>query len=69
VNCPACHHPNRDAARFCQGCGKPLAPPCERCQAELPVGARFCDACGAAVAAEPPAPEPSAAEKLAHSIP
>ena len=69
MNCPACHHPNRDAARFCQGCGKPLAPPCERCQAELPVGARFCDACGAAVAAEPPAPEPSAAEKLAHSIP
>lgn len=26
MECPHCHHINRDAARFCAGCGNPLTP-------------------------------------------
>jgi class 3 adenylate cyclase/ketosteroid isomerase-like protein/tetratricopeptide (TPR) repeat protein len=48
--CAKCGNTNRDAARFCAGCGAPLALACAACGADLAPGARFCDACGAAVA-------------------
>jgi hypothetical protein len=46
MQCTACGHENRDTARFCLGCGQPLALRCTSCGAELPAGARFCDGCG-----------------------
>ncbi len=52
--CPHCGLANRDAARFCAGCGGPLAVACRSCGAELPAAARFCDACGAPVSPADP---------------
>ncbi|HJQ85101.1 MAG TPA: AAA family ATPase, partial [Candidatus Binatia bacterium] len=42
----ACGRQNRAGARFCDGCGKPLAPRCPACGAEARPDAQFCDACG-----------------------
>ncbi|MBI1817393.1 MAG: AAA family ATPase [Deltaproteobacteria bacterium] len=52
MRCAACNHENRDTAKFCLGCGQPLALRCTSCQAELPPGARFCDECGAPAASD-----------------
>jgi predicted ATPase/class 3 adenylate cyclase len=58
VNCPSCGHENRDAAKFCLGCGARFAGACSSCGAELPSGALFCDECGTEVgAAETRSPE------------
>jgi hypothetical protein len=46
----ACGRRNRAGARFCDGCGKPLAPRCPACGAEVRPDAQFCDACGAGLA-------------------
>jgi class 3 adenylate cyclase/tetratricopeptide (TPR) repeat protein len=48
--CPSCKSSNRPEARFCDGCGTPLALSCAGCGAELRPQARFCDGCGAPVA-------------------
>ena len=48
--CPACGHDNREAARFCESCGRPLEARCSACGQSLRPGARFCDGCGAAIA-------------------
>lgn len=48
-----CGTENDPDARFCKGCGKPLAgtsTPCPHCGARLDADARFCDACGAQAA-------------------
>jgi membrane protease subunit (stomatin/prohibitin family) len=47
--CASCQVANPAGARFCMGCGQPLAAPaphCTNCQAELAAGARFCPSCG-----------------------
>src|SRR3989304_5841401 len=65
VLCPTCGQDNREAARYCEGCGGVLAPVCPGCQAQLRPSARFCDSCGRAVSeptappAPPPTPQPS----------
>ena len=51
MECGLCGTPNRTGARFCGGCGSPLAQRCASCKAELDPGLRFCDQCGTAVAA------------------
>ena len=47
MQCPACQHENKAAARFCEGCGARLARPCPSCGEEAGPQARFCPACGA----------------------
>ena len=49
--CPACGCENRDTARFCGDCGRPLAThvSCVACGTQNPRGRRFCDACGGAL--------------------
>ena len=51
--CASCQAPNPAGARFCMGCGQPLAPAvrhCTECGTELPAGAHFCSGCGTRVA-------------------
>ncbi len=50
--CANCQAANPAGARFCMGCGQPLAPAvahCTECGTELPSGAHFCAACGTRV--------------------
>jgi class 3 adenylate cyclase/ketosteroid isomerase-like protein/tetratricopeptide (TPR) repeat protein len=49
VECGLCGTVNRATARFCGGCGAPLARHCSNCKAELDPGLRFCDQCGSPV--------------------
>src|SRR6266478_1186093 len=51
MSCTSCGRANRPGARFCGGCGKPLAPRCPACGTECEPGAQFCDACGASLVA------------------
>src|SRR5512144_2917758 len=53
MNCASCGRVNRAGARFCGGCGKPLAPRCPACGADSEPDAQFCDACGASLATRP----------------
>jgi class 3 adenylate cyclase/tetratricopeptide (TPR) repeat protein len=71
MQCRACGHDNREGARFCRGCGGPLAVACPACGTELPPDARFCDGCGERIAAAPPAPAPApaAADPRAYTPP
>src|SRR5262245_13776531 len=46
LRCPSCGHGNREEARFCDGCGGPLARTCAACGMSLRPAARFCDGCG-----------------------
>src|SRR6266436_1184797 len=54
MSCTSCGKANRPGARFCGGCGKPLAPRCPACGVECEPGAQFCDACGASLVASAP---------------
>jgi len=56
VECGSCGSINRDGARFCIGCGAPLAARCPSCDNELPPGAKFCDSCGAPLHDAAPVP-------------
>jgi membrane protease subunit (stomatin/prohibitin family) len=50
--CANCQAANPGGARFCMGCGQPLAPVvahCTECGTELPAGAHFCAGCGTRV--------------------
>src|SRR5262245_7424417 len=58
-SCSRCRQENPAGARFCMGCGAPLAAACSGCGAELPQGARFCPGCGRAVEGAAPAPAPA----------
>ncbi len=52
--CASCQAPNPAGAKFCMGCGQPLAPVvqhCTECGAELPASAHFCSGCGTRVGA------------------
>lgn len=62
MDCPSCRRANRDGARFCGGCGRPLARPCPACGAVGTPDARFCDACGTSL--ESTASDDSAARKV-----
>ena len=61
-SCSRCGQESPPAARFCIGCGAPLAPTCGGCGADLPHGARFCPSCGRAVEVAATAAAPAAAE-------
>src|SRR5262245_38788163 len=62
MNCNECGKANRARARFCDGCGRPLAPRCPTCGSESRPEAQFCDACGAALVAQ--TPEDAGARKV-----
>jgi class 3 adenylate cyclase len=62
MQCRGCGREGRDDARFCDGCGAPLARSCPSCARELRSDARFCDGCGADLGAGG-APAPSAPER------
>ena len=49
MHCSKCGVENRQAARFCDGCGSALQSQCVSCGALNRVGAKFCDGCGAAL--------------------
>jgi class 3 adenylate cyclase/tetratricopeptide (TPR) repeat protein len=51
--CPHCHHANPADARFCTGCGQPLARLCPACQTPNTPDSRFCKACGTSLTASP----------------
>jgi class 3 adenylate cyclase/tetratricopeptide (TPR) repeat protein len=46
MGCQSCGMENPAGARFCNGCGTPLATGCARCGHANPPGSRFCNACG-----------------------
>jgi membrane protease subunit (stomatin/prohibitin family) len=49
VACASCNAANPVGAKFCMGCGQPLAPAkvhCTNCGTELAAGAKFCGNCG-----------------------
>ena len=46
MTCASCGRANRSGARFCDGCGRPLAQRCPGCDAECRPDAQFCDGCG-----------------------
>jgi class 3 adenylate cyclase/tetratricopeptide (TPR) repeat protein len=54
VRCVRCEHDNPVGAKFCNGCGAPLAVACPVCGHTNPAGSRFCNACGAGLAAGTP---------------
>src|SRR5438132_6875235 len=54
MRCSKCGVQNREAARFCDGCGSPLQPQCGSCGAPNRAGAKFCDGCGAPLALSTP---------------
>src|SRR6185436_8572394 len=58
MNCANCGRAHGPGARFCGGCGKPLAPRCPQCGTEHPLDASFCEACGASLGARPAEPAP-----------
>ena len=65
MQCPACGHENRDAARFCGACAAALVSEvaCAACGTSNPVGQRFCDACAQPLAGSggPPRVRPTPA--------
>jgi hypothetical protein len=52
ILCPKCNTANEASAKFCKGCGAPLArsKPCPGCGGPNDPDARFCDHCGKALA-------------------
>jgi membrane protease subunit (stomatin/prohibitin family) len=49
VPCPKCNAPVAPGAKFCSGCGQPMASgshPCSKCNAEVKDGTKFCSSCG-----------------------
>ena len=46
VECPHCKTKLPAGAKFCMGCGHPMANNCPSCGNELPAGAKFCMNCG-----------------------
>ena len=56
MTCPSCSTENREGAKFCRGCGNPLALACPACGAAITPGQVFCDECGTPLDGRPPAP-------------
>ena len=63
MRCSACGVENRQAAKFCGGCGKPLLLTCAECGSEISPTNKFCDSCGAL--APTPTDRPNAGLKVA----
>ncbi|MBI4242344.1 MAG: AAA family ATPase [Candidatus Rokubacteria bacterium] len=61
MNCPACGQDNREGARFCNACGRPLVARCPACGQSVRSGARFCDGCGTPLTS--PSSQPTAAAR------
>src|ERR1700730_16349299 len=55
MRCSKCGAENREAAKFCSGCGSQLSAQCPSCGTLATAGARFCDSCGAALHIDAPA--------------
>ena len=55
MDCPRCHHSNRESARFCGQCGASLVRSvrCNHCGGENPPEQLFCDECGRRLDADP----------------
>jgi membrane protease subunit (stomatin/prohibitin family) len=60
VRCPNCHALNSENAKFCSGCGQPLAPApaptgatvaCPKCGTQNAANAKFCTNCGQSLVA------------------
>src|SRR5215470_13077851 len=49
MTCARCGRGHGAGARFCGGCGQPLAPRCPQCGKESPPDAGFCEGCGASL--------------------
>jgi hypothetical protein len=50
LQCPNCHRPTKEGARFCNNCGASLATPrCAACHEVIDPGDLFCSACGAKI--------------------
>jgi class 3 adenylate cyclase/tetratricopeptide (TPR) repeat protein len=68
MTCPRCQHANPVDARFCTGCGQPLALLCLVCQTPNTPGSRFCKACGTSLATTaPPRPDLRAAASQSYT--
>ncbi len=63
MNCASCGERTGPSARFCGGCGKPLAPRCPACGARSEPDAQFCDAAAPPLAA-PRRPTTAVARKV-----
>ncbi len=59
MQCPQCHHTNREGRRFCAECGAPLAIACPTCGFPNEPGEKFCGGCGSPLAEPTAAPKPS----------
>jgi hypothetical protein len=46
MNCPQCHHDNREGVKFCEECGAKMEIHCPSCNALVPLGKKFCGECG-----------------------
>jgi class 3 adenylate cyclase/tetratricopeptide (TPR) repeat protein len=66
--CPACSTENPEDAKFCNGCGVPLARVCASCGKSNAPGARFCSECGAALTPASSPSAPAAAERRLVSV-
>src|SRR5262249_11705056 len=53
MTCAKCGRGHGAEARFCGGCGQPLAPRCPQCGKESPPDAGFCEGCGAPLGTVP----------------
>ncbi|HEV8624608.1 MAG TPA: adenylate/guanylate cyclase domain-containing protein [Acidimicrobiia bacterium] len=62
MTCPACERENPADARFCAGCGAPLARPCPDCGRPAAADAVFCAGCGRRLDRAPPRPPDHIAE-------
>src|SRR6516225_2415943 len=49
MKCPACGQDNRDAARFCRGCGTTFGTRCSVCGSYSTAESKFCDNCGSPI--------------------
>ena len=64
MRCSHCQQDNRDGARFCAACGRPLPWVCPACGHQPLPGAAFCDHCGSPLAGSvPTAPAPQLAPR------
>lgn len=64
MRCPGCQRDNAIDARFCGGCGLPLAVPCPTCGHANAPDNRFCSGCGAPLPPRPPAQRAEPIESL-----
>src|SRR5262249_61013008 len=52
MQCPACQHENREAAKFCEECGRRFSGRCPSCGFDVAPSANFCPECGQRLAVD-----------------